>query len=291
MIVEPKPLHVHKVGGVQPLSDEDLAYDDVLLDPRGLAWMWEPPDPRANYVMGVDPTLGITNWTRHTRVTDDRRTDNGCIQIIRVGVGEPGSPDFIPDRQVCEYAAPIDPEELANVANVIGRLYHGRDEDLQCLCIIEVWPGPGLLTLRRMIEPHGYTNHFVWKTAWDAAVVRRTKGLGWTASPKSVRDLWIRTRRHILRGGLVHCSPWLVEEWTDCEMDYVKQTGQSIGGHDDRVRAVNLALWAAHEWSFEVETVVHETGEGPKRPEWQASDVSLEEMTRQWEEKFEEITG
>ncbi len=288
MSEEPQPYRVQASGSMSPLTRTGQLYDDLSQDPRGVAWMWEPPRKNAAYVMGIDPTVGITGWSRHSRVANDSEIDNGCIQIVRVGRGEPESPDFVPDVQVCEYAAPIDPEELANVANVLGRVYAGAEEDGQCLCIIEVYPGPGMLTLRRMIDPHGYTNHFVWKGDWDALVMRQTRGLGWTANQKSVRDLWLKTRRHILRGGLTRFSPWLAEEWTDCEMDFVKMTGQAIGAHDDRVRAINLALWAAHEWTFDVQTKVQDVNKG-KRPEWQATDCSAEEMYRQWQDRFDEI--
>ena len=283
----PVPHHVPNGGDVIPLTRDDSLYDDVTKDPRGLFWVWEPPNQRASYVMGIDPTMGITGWDRDNRVTDDVKTDNGAIEVLKVGHGDPGSPHFIPDVQVAEYAAPIDPEELANVANIIGRMFAGNNEDGQCLAIIEIYPGPGLLTQRRMLNTYGYTNHFVHKLL-DATVSKPTARLGWTANPKSVRDLWIRTKRHILRGGLTHHSPWLVEEWTDCEVDFVKQTGQALTGHDDRVRAVNMALWAAHEWSFDVETRKEEV-DVSGRASWQASDMSADEMGRQWEERWAEL--
>jgi hypothetical protein len=286
----PQPYHVVQSGTIHPLTRTDQLYDDLTADPRGVLWMWEPPGNRSSYVVGVDPSVGIVGWDRHNRVIDDVKTDNGCIEVIKVGHGEPGSPDFVPDVQVAEYAAPIDPEDLADVANIVGRVYGGADEEGQALCIVEVYPGPGLLTLRRMINIHGYTRHFIWKTL-DSMSTRPTSYLGWTANQKSVRDLWIRTRRHILSGGLVHHSPWLVEEWTDCEMDFVKQTGQAVGGHDDRVRAVNLALWAAHEWSFDVETKTRDVEEGRTgQVAWQASDVTAEEMAKQWEDRFAELS-
>jgi hypothetical protein len=178
---------------------------------------------------------------------------------------------------------------LGDVANVLGRVYGGSEDEGQCLVIIEVYPGPGLITLRRMINYHSYTNHFVFKNM-GGIQPRATHSLGWTANQKSVRDLWIRSRRHILKGGLVHRSPWLVEEWTDCEMDYVKQTGQAISGHDDRVRAMNLALWAAHEWSFEVDSRRQPVEEGGRsKVDWQASDCSAEQMAGEWEERMAEL--
>ena len=288
MSASPQPYYVQDSGTITPLERNDRLYDDVTSDPRGLVWMWEPPRKNANYVMGVDPSMGIVGWDRGNRTADDRKTDNGAIEIIRVGRGDPGAPDFIPDAQVCEFAGPVDPHELGDIANVLGRVFGGAEEEEQCLAIIEVYPGPGSNTIRRMIDK-GYTNHYVWKQMGSLAP-RATSSLGWTANQKSVRDLWIRSRRHILKGGLKHGSPWLVEEWTDCEIDFVRQTGQAISGHDDRVRAMNLALWAAHDWTFDIETKTVEVQEG-SGTNWQASDMSLEQMHEAWEERFDEISG
>src|SRR5262245_61875959 len=106
--------------------------------------------------MGVDATQGRTGWNRYNRQEDDSAVDNGAIEILRCGRGEPGHPGFIPHAQVAEYAAPIDPYDLATVANALGRLYGGRDEDGQALAIIEVYPGPGGPTQRTMMEKYGY---------------------------------------------------------------------------------------------------------------------------------------
>jgi len=254
-------------------------------DPRGIIWMYEEPQTRATYVMGIDPTVGITNWDRSLRTIDDFKTDNGAIEILRVG--RQGKPDV----QVCEYAAPIDPEDLADVANALGRLYSGQDENEQCLCIIEVYPGPGLLTLRKMINQYGYTNHFIWKYL-DSYTTKPTNSLGWTASPKSVRDLWIRGSRHINRGGITIHSRHFVEEMTDAEQDPVKMTAKAAyGAHDDRLRALLMAIWAAHDWSAQIETESHSRVEsGVPAANWQTSDISTERLYESWEERFAEIS-
>jgi hypothetical protein len=285
----PRPYTISPGGRVYPIPVADLEYDNPLQDPRGIIWLWEPPHPRANYVMGVDPTFGITGWDRALRTQDDKRVHNGAIELIRVGNGLPGMDDFSPDVQVGEYAAPIDPEDLADVANLLGRLYSGRDEDGQSLSIVEVHPGPGLVTQRRLINTHGYTNHFVWKTQ-DAMSPRQTAYLGWVASPRTVRDLWVRCRHHILKGGFEARSPWLVEEWQDAEGDVFWQHDKKyLAHHFDRTRAVNMALWAAHEWTFDVETKPSKVEEGGKRASWQASDMSEEGLMDAWEERWEEI--
>jgi len=264
---------------------ESMDPTDLDKDPRGIAWLYEAPSTRAAYVMGIDPSVGITGWDRSLRTRDDTKTDNGAIEIIRVGRnGEP-------DVQVCEYAAPIDPEDLADVANALGRLYSGSDENEQCLCIPEVYPGPGLLTLRKMINQYGYGNWFVWKYL-DTMTTKPTNALGWTATPKSVRDLWIRASRHIARGGLVIHSESLIEEMRDCEQDPLKMTAKAIyGRHDDRVRAMLMAIWAAHDWTGQIELDTHSRVEsGVPAPVWQASDISSDRMLEAWEDRFAEIS-
>lgn len=249
-------------------------------DPRGVIWIKEPPDPRATYFMGVDPTKGITAWSRELRTRDDLRTDNGAIEIIKKGR------DGEKDKQVCEYAGPLDPYDLAVLANALGRLFCGNNEDGQCLCIPEVWPGPGLPLLREMINRFGYTNIYIWRYV-DKLTPKLTTSLGWYSNEKTVRDLWIRGTRHIIHERIELFSEPLIEEMTDCEEDPIKMMGKAIyGKHDDRVRALLMAIWAAHDWSLDVETVTTMETEPDNSPNWQASDVSVDEMGARWEDRF-----
>ena len=252
-------------------------------DPRGIIWIYEAPDPRATYFMGIDASKGVTGWSRELRTRDDLRTDNGAIEIVRKGVGDKQ------DVQVCEYAAPIDPYDLSTYANALGRLYGGSNEDGQCLAIPEVWPGPGLPLLRELINRYGYTNIYVWRYV-DSLRPKLTTQLGWTSNEKTTRDLWIRGTRHIVHDRIRIFSPHLIEEMTDCEEDPIKMMGKAIyGKHDDRVRAFLMAVWAAHDWSLEVETVSTFDTHPVSNVNWQASDISVEEMTEQWNEHFSEL--
>jgi len=273
----------YTIGTTQTLSPLDAG--EIDRDPRGIIWLWEPPRPRASYVMGIDPTMGIPNWDRMLRTRDDITVDNGAITVLRIGQ-EPE-----PDVQVAEYAAPIDPEDLGIVANALGRLYGGSNEDGQCLSIIEVYPGPGLQTLRKMITL-GYTNQYVW-TYLDALVPHpsRTGALGWTATAKSVTHLWVRGAKFIHRDRVTINSPWLIEEMRSAEMDPVKMSAKAAyGAHDDRLRALLLTLWAGHHWTMEVETEREPVLAGEKVPSWQASDISAAKMWDEWEERFSELT-
>lgn len=272
------------VSGAGKLSQ--FPSDQIDDDPRGLVCMWEPPIAGASYFLGCDPTVGIVNWSREFRTEGDYLTDNAAIEIIRRGkTGQP-------DKQVCEFVAPLHSEDLADYINLLGRLYGLNEDDGQCPTIIEVYPGPGLMTQRRLIEHYGYTNLFIWKYI-DRPLIHSTGSLGWFMSPKSKRDLWQKGLRHISRRMMNFQSEWLVEECADCIMDPVRMSGSATGTrHDDRITAMLLAIWFAHEWeiSFETDATV-ESGPGDRAVDWQSSAMTDSEYAEAIEARFEEITG
>lgn len=271
-------LQIPRCGFMELVEKDSMDWSDP--DPRGFIIYFEPPNTRAYYAVGVDPTVGIVNWDRHLRTLDDYRTDNGAIEVIRSGK---------PDVQVAEYAAPIDPEDLADVTNFMGRLYCGNAEDAQAMCIIEVYPGPGLLTQRKLINQYHYYNLFVWKYL-DSLTSKPTNSLGWTSTPKSVRDLWIRCTRHVKRGNITLYSPYLMEEMDNVAMRPDQLWGEAIGGkHDDRIRALYLAIWAARDWGVNIDLADQDQLEVAKPKNHQASDASVEDMYAEWEDAWERL--
>lgn len=250
-------------------------------DPRGILWIWDPPSRGCTYAMGVDPSYGRTNWTRASRIGEDKRTDNGAIEVVRLGRNEED-----PDVQVAEFAAPVDAFEIGIIANLIGRLYAGTEDD-QCKCILEVYPGPGTMTLRQMVEL-GYTNHFRWERYADSSPTP-TNAMGWHASPATNRDLWTKSSRHIIRQKSIVRSPWLAEEYANCRYNPEKQWGENPGGHDDRVRAHNLALWLANSWTLGMERTQEKVTTAPKIVDLQASDMSFEEIQAGWAEAWDRM--
>lgn len=259
-------------------------------DGRGGCILFEPPDPRGNYVMGIDAAQGRTGWNRFSRSDDDTEIDNSAIEVIRVGQGELGTPGFRPDRQVAEFAGPIDPFDLAKVANALGRIYGGRNEDGQAGCIIEVYPGPGGPTQRTMMEQYGYTNMYQWQYLDTGLPSDRSKfDYGWYSTKQSMQHLWTRGLRLIHRKQLVFKSQFLVEEFADCEMDNVKLRGAAARGHDDRVMACLLAIWMGHNWTFSIETTQSRVEQGPV-VEWQATDISTDRLVDAWEERWAELS-
>jgi hypothetical protein len=245
--------------------------------------MWENPRPNATYIVACDPSYGVAGWDRNARSKDDEQIDNCAIQVIRCGK---------PDVQVAEYAGPIDAEDAAYVVNFLGRMYRGDAEEEQALAIVEVQPGPGLLTQRELQNRFGYENLFAWKHL-DSSTVRETRALGWYSSRQSRQMLWIRGTRHIKERKLLINSPWLVEEMTDCVLDnFLAFTARAQwGAHDDRVVSTLLGVWAANEWSFENAPEEAAKPEMADAPSAQASDMSAEELEDDWNHRFSAMQG
>jgi len=255
----------------KPFQQIDATRED-LRDVRGIGLIWEEPSPRHTYYVGVDPTQGITGWNRHLRSKGDKSTDNGVIEVIRLGArGEP-------DAQVAEYAAPVDAEDLARVVNYMGRMYAGANEDGQAEVIIELTGGHGVITQRELISRYGYQNLFLWKTL-DGATVKRTMHIGWQATKDSNMALFSRCLRHVNNNRILVRSPWLVDEFADCTSDWVLGTLRAKWGrHDDRVRAIFLAIWAAHSWANADDYAAETPAVAPAHIRPEALPISVEEM-------------
>jgi len=262
----PKVLHVSG-SSIEEYTQE--SWEDIERDPRGLVLMWEPPEKTAKYVLGLDSSEGITGWSRATKVDGDHKTDNGAIEIIKVDgtweyayKEENGKriPDIdlsngkqrriYKDVQVCEFAGPVDAVEIARIANVLGRIYAGEDDD-QCELIWESWPGCGLLATQELLRI-GYGNLWMWE--YIDSVAETTNRMGWRSTRESQRILWYRSRRHLMQRQSVIRSRFLLGELADAEIDMDKMRARaSYGMHDDRMQAFCMATWAAHKWTYNVD--------------------------------------
>jgi hypothetical protein len=250
-------------------------WEEVERDPRGILLMWEPPEKGAKYMMGMDPTHGITGWSRATRNDEDKKVDNGAIEIFKIDAAKlpifkeipnPSGPGYVQiadvdpqtkqqrfkyrDVQVAEFAAPCDAVEIARIANILGRIYCGSEEDA-CCCIWEAYPGPGILTTQELLRL-GYPNLWMWEYIDSAA--EETNRMGWRSTRESQKLLWYRSRRHLMERRAVIRSKWLLGEYSNAEIDMDKMRAKAAyGSHDDRFQAANMVFWAGHKWTYDID--------------------------------------
>ena len=195
--------------------------ESIVNDPRGLVHVWEEPLSYARYIIGCDPSVGITGWRRDLSTDGDNKTDNSAIEVYRVDalkspILKDGQPEIDPitkaprflyrDLQVAEFFAPVDAVEAGRICNLIGRIYAG-DQDDQAELIYEAYPGPGVLTTQELLRL-GYMNLWYWETIADAAA-EPTKAVGWHSNVNTQKVLWYRARRHLLERRVKIQSQWL----------------------------------------------------------------------------------
>jgi len=267
-VVFPPALYLPSGSSIHEFDEEP--WEDIERDPRGILLMFEPRRSGAKYIMGMDSSEGITGWSRATRQPDDKKIDNGAIEVYEIGaIREPvwkiENGKKVPeidkrtrrqkihfrDVQVAEFRAPCDAVEIARIANIIGRIYHDDDGEPAEL-IWESWPGCGMLCTQELLRLQ-YGNLWHWEYISDVA--EETDRLGWRSNRESMKLLWYRTRRHLMQENVVIRSKWLRQEYADAVIDYDKMRAMAdYGDHDDLMMASNLALWAGNRWTYEMES-------------------------------------
>ena len=197
---------------------------------NGRLVMWDTPELHASYTIGVDVAEGVGR-------------DRSVIQVLRRGDLKR------PDEQVAEFASDYhDPLDLNGIINAIGRFY--RDDDgLEALVIIEEnGLGNGMsLDLSTRLD---YANLFRWKV-YDRITNTTTNRLGWWTNRTTRPKLIAKGKYAIIHGDLLMNSVELFKEWKWFQPDhYMARAAAASNRHDDRVMALLMAHWAAHddEW-------------------------------------------
>ena len=266
-------------------------YDDQWDgDYRGLlVYRPNPPDQKATYVLGCDPTFGIPGWNRQLRTDADQRIDNAAICVLKLNREGP-------DEQVAEYAAPIDPQDFAGVINAMGRIWRGNSEDEQALVNLEVFPGPGVATLPELRNRYGYTNIYI-QPFLDAVKMGQhgARSLGWVSDAKSKQLLWSKCTRYLQLGGLQPNSPALVEELASIGAEkFLARSRPGFVRHDDRITALFLAIWAGRDWTYDAEEAERYAKITPKEQrivQYQAMDCTAEEANQMANDQFDRMFG
>lgn len=299
-----------------------------LKDPRGLILIWEQPELSGRYYCSSDPCGGIPGWSRVLKQQDDIKIDNGTVEVYRKepgarmcetcsGTGWIKSPNTTANItiecekcrargriggravQVCEFAAPVDAEDLAKWVYAISTLYRGASDSDQCLTIVEN-NNTGIMTIRKLQNEFQHSSLYRWRTI-DGEVPKFTNALGWHSSSTTVPVLHARSKGAITRRDVLVRSKYLAQELNNAVV-VIYADGQrrrfevpaGAGRHDDRMSATFMALWALFDWteSQDDADAVSSTRElTGSVVNFAASDCTAEEMRDRWNETLEARLG
>lgn len=275
---------IHHVGPyhIGPMHRSEL--DDAYKDPRGVIWIYEQPDTRHTYAAASDPSgNGVPRWTRQARTHNDINVDNGTVQVWRKQPAQGAcencrSLGWLPTAQkgvqlecsacdgrgriggrsvqVVDFAAPVNPEELALYVFVLGRIYRGNSDLDECELIVNRI-GVGMEEIRTL-QRLGYTNLWQTEAVQDGIAIKTLAQIGFNEHPSTVPLLHSRGRLLLVRRDMEPRSKFLIKELSDAVVKTVgAQTETSAalrtyerfyvppggGRHDDRMVTTFLAGW------------------------------------------------
>jgi len=241
-----------------------------------LLLLYEKPRQGCTYVLGVDVSY------------DSEGGDSSAIEVLRVGT------KYEEDEQVAEWRGTISPVSLADLVEVLGKMYAARPDDFPAKVAVEVNPGsPGIVTQTELIR-RGYPHFYVWKRplktqkAW-------TQEVGWHTTTGTRVMLTEKGSDAIITGTVKINSPFLVGEM-DSFINNRKNTGyvkmeHAPNCHDDRLMALFMAFVVGHELetSYTAEDRAAAWAEKlnvkeEKHVEWNTLGITYEEAMKKWEE-------
>jgi hypothetical protein len=222
--------------------------------------IWELPQNNGHYVISVDASYGILGG------------DNAAIEVLKVGTTK-----WL-DEQVAEWCGSIDNLTLATVAWVIGHIYRDREADLPALMAVECQPGNPGGTTQIELQRMGYLNFYIGRRA-----TRHTGGYsadyGFWTTPGTRPIITDMIRNYLKRGDLLINSSKFIEEMGSFvnlptkDGRLVHHLAAAPGYHDDRIMAMAIALYVAHE-----DDVVSIADERRRKVEAKAKEVKKERV-------------
>lgn len=197
---------------------------------NGRMLVWEAPEGREQYALGVDPAEGVG-------------ADRSVCEVIKLGNLEH------PSVQVAEFCCDfLDPVDFSSIVATIGRFYSSGGEE--AFCTVEVNAPCGDTMVTDLRTRHDYANLYIWKQ-YDRINNVFTNKYGWWTNRTSRPKLIARGLHAFANGDLIVNSPFLLDEMGDFERDhFIAKAKAAHGRHDDRIMALLIAYWGAFDESW-----------------------------------------
>lgn len=199
---------------------------------NGRLLCWEEPKPHEYYALGVDPAEGV-------------RGDRSVCQVIKIGNMHH------PDVQVAEFTCDfMDPVDFAYVVKTIGADIYPDPDNTEAFCTVECNAPCGDTMISDLRMKLDYGNLYVRK-AYDRINNIYTNSLGWWTNKASRPKIIARGLHALSYGDLIINSPYLIDEMSDFKQDQFEDSPRARAGkHDDRVMALLIGYWGAHDEEF-----------------------------------------
>ena len=192
-------------------------------DEGGRLRVWTWPEEGESYYMGADVALGNGG-------------DFSCAEIIKIGHGGD------PDEQVAEWHGWASPTEFAAICAALGFLYN------ECQIASEI-NNVGMATYVEISRNIEYPNLYRWKR-YDKIKNSFSEYMGWMTTWQN-RPLLISAMRDATnQNTLVIRSDRLVDEMMDFGQQDEDSRIEWQDTPDDRVFAIMIANWCAHDSDF-----------------------------------------
>jgi hypothetical protein len=221
-----EPLYIGEVGFDFNAWETELRIHPIKEEKRGLNTkvgarlsVWKLKEPGARYCVGSDVALGKV------------RGDYSCCQVIKLGEG------MGKDELVATWHGHIDPYTFADTNLALCTYYN------DALSAIEV-NGMGMATFARMYREYEYDNVYIYKRM-DRLKNFKTDIGGWYTNYNSKKNLIARLAKEMGDDMIIIPDKYFIEELKDFEEDGAEE------GHDDRVMAMMIAIYCAHEGEFQ----------------------------------------
>ena len=206
---------------IDEISRFDYDYEN------GRLLIWESPEPRELYAIGVDPAEGVGG-------------DKSVCEVIKLPTLEH------PAVQVAEFACDfLDPVDFSSVVATIGRFYSTAGEE--AFATIEVNAPCGDSMIMDLRTRQEYSNLYIWK-ALDKVNNVFTNKYGWWTNRTTRPKIIARGLHAFANGDLLINSTFLLDEMADFERDhFIAKAKAAHGRHDDRIMALLIGYYGACE--------------------------------------------
>lgn len=227
-MAELRKAQAYEIGFGRRFSKVDSSAINFRPDqpPFGQLVMWEPPQERFEYTVGVDTGMGL--GIKHDRTV---------IEVIRNGTVT------LEDEQVAEFVTPwIGPAGITPIVYMVGRLYNNA--------LISVETNLSDQPVLDLRTKWNYDNIYVRETG-DSVRRLVTGKMGWLTTARNRSKIISKTMQYINNGWLIVNSPWLINEIQTLEKaDAEAKLQAATGTHDDMFMATSITLWSAHALEF-----------------------------------------